>query len=79
MWRAAIDAKPDIVSITSFNEWGEGTQIEPAITPGPRFEGRENVSAYTYLDYEVSPYLYLEKTRTWSSQWTASATSVCPT
>jgi len=25
-----VAAKPDVVSITSFNEWGEGTQIEPA-------------------------------------------------
>lgn len=30
LWRAAIRAKPDGVTITSFNEWGEGTQIEPA-------------------------------------------------
>jgi glycoprotein endo-alpha-1,2-mannosidase len=29
-WNDAIRALPDIVSITSFNEWGEGTQIEPA-------------------------------------------------
>lgn len=29
-WEAAIDAGSDAVSITSFNEWGEGTQIEPA-------------------------------------------------
>src|SRR5262249_42859757 len=27
---APLAASPDIVSITSFNEWGEGTQIEPA-------------------------------------------------
>jgi hypothetical protein len=30
LWTAALAASPDIVSITSFNEWGEGTQIEPA-------------------------------------------------
>jgi hypothetical protein len=30
MWRAALDADADIVTITSYNEWGEGTQIEPA-------------------------------------------------
>ena len=30
LWAAVLAARPDIVSITSFNEWGEGTQIEPA-------------------------------------------------
>ncbi len=30
LWKAAIAAHPDGVTITSFNEWGEGTQIEPA-------------------------------------------------
>ena len=30
LWSAAIAAAPDIVTITSYNEWGEGTQIEPA-------------------------------------------------
>jgi len=30
LWRAALAAAPDVVTITSFNEWGEGTQIEPA-------------------------------------------------
>ena len=30
MWRTAIRAKPDLVTITSYNEWHEGTQIEPA-------------------------------------------------
>lgn len=30
MWTAALAANPDEVTITSFNEWHEGTQIEPA-------------------------------------------------
>jgi len=31
MWSAAIGAGATLVSITSYNEWGEGTQIEPAL------------------------------------------------
>ena len=30
LWSAALAAAPDTVSVTSYNEWGEGTQIEPA-------------------------------------------------
>src|SRR2546430_2244708 len=30
MWRAAVRADAVIVTVTSYNEWGEGTQIEPA-------------------------------------------------
>jgi hypothetical protein len=30
MWQAAVRASPDVVTITSYNEWHEGTQIEPA-------------------------------------------------
>jgi hypothetical protein len=37
MWNAAIRARPDLVTVTSYNEWGEGTQIEPA-TPEPGYE-----------------------------------------
>ena len=36
MWQSALRATPDLVTITSYNEWHEGTQIEPArVAPGP--------------------------------------------
>lgn len=30
MWSEAVRAHPDVVTVTSYNEWGEGTQIEAA-------------------------------------------------
>ena len=41
MWKTAIRAEADIVTITSYNEWQEGTQIEPArVALGmPSYEG----------------------------------------
>jgi hypothetical protein len=61
-WERALDVgvEPALVTITSFNEWHEGTQIEPAaegVTSGP---------GHTYEDYGTLPpdgYLTL------TSQW----------
>ncbi|CAI5769846.1 glycoprotein endo-alpha-1,2-mannosidase [Podarcis lilfordi] len=59
---AALLVRPEIISITSFNEWHEGTQIEKAI---PKRTGKT-----IYLDYQPhKPNIYLELTRKWSEKY----------
>lgn len=54
-WKVALAAKPSFISITSFNEWHEGTQIEPAIP------------FRKYKDYlPKDPEYYLRKTFEWA-------------
>ena len=36
-WQAALDARPDWILITSFNEWHEGSEIEPSKELGDRY------------------------------------------
>jgi glycoprotein endo-alpha-1,2-mannosidase len=62
MWRAALDARADIVTITSYNEWGEGTQIEPA-GRGGRYESYDG--AYG-LRGRVAQQAYLKRTAYWT-------------
>lgn len=58
MWSAALGAAPELVGITSFNEWHEGTQIEPAVP--------KNIPGFTYLDYQPLPAdYYLSRTAHW--------------
>jgi glycoprotein endo-alpha-1,2-mannosidase len=67
MWRTAIAAGADRVTITSFNEWHEGTQIEPAAMAGRH-------GAFRYLGYNgaygmrgaSAENAYLDRTRYWS-------------
>lgn len=57
-WRAALSSQPSVISITSFNEWHEGTQIEPAEP--------KKTDLFNYFDYEPEgPYFYLNLTSYW--------------
>jgi serine/threonine-protein kinase len=52
-WEAALEAsiEPSMVTITSFNEWHEGTQIEPAQV------GTQDSNGQAYEDYGDTDYL----------------------
>jgi hypothetical protein len=67
MWHAALAGGADRVTITSFNEWQEGTQIEPAIAL--RLDG------YRYVSYDgawgrhgpAAETAYLDRTAYWAN------------
>jgi hypothetical protein len=64
MWKTALCAKADVVTITSYNEWQEGTQIEPAQSQVdvPGYEGawgRRGLGAQR---------AYLDATARWTEQ-----------
>jgi glycoprotein endo-alpha-1,2-mannosidase len=57
-FKAALDSGASLISITSYNEWHEGTQIEPA-TP-------KRISDFKYQDYSpLPPDYYLKRTAYW--------------
>ena len=62
MWRGAVKAGADLVTITSYNEWHEGTQIEPARG------GRRGYKCYDGawgLHGRVAENAYLDRTAHW--------------
>ncbi len=80
MWQAALASGADRVTITSYNEWHEGTQVEPARRPGPR-GARGSSLVPSYQSYEGAYGLsgreaeqaYLRRTRLWALAYRATA------
>ena len=65
MWAAALRAGADRVTITSYNEWSEGTQIEPA-GHGGRYESYDG----TYgLHGRAAQRAYINRTAYWTSRF----------
>ena len=62
MYKAAIESGASYISITSFNEWHEGTQIEPAVS--------KKCDAFEYLDYKpLADDYYLIRTAYWVDEF----------
>jgi glycoprotein endo-alpha-1,2-mannosidase len=62
MWRGAVRARADLVTITSYNEWHEGTQIEPARQRRRGYESYDGAWGLHGLDAETA---YLDRTAYW--------------
>lgn len=60
---AACRTRPQIISITSYNEWHEGTQIEPSAA--------HTTPVRTYPGFDQGPDQYLDQTRDWVARFKA--------
>jgi len=65
LWTAALAAKPDMVTITSYNEWGEGTQIEAAAA----HHGYRNYDGAWGLIGAAAQTAYLTRTAYWTGRF----------
>ncbi|PWU13485.1 MAG: hypothetical protein C5B50_19175 [Verrucomicrobia bacterium] len=52
LWDEAIKAKPDWVLITSWNEWHEGSEIEPSLEYGQKYLDLTRELAKKFFDQE---------------------------
>lgn len=62
MWQGAVRARADVVTITSYNEWHEGTQIEPARAARRGYEGYDGAWGLRGRAAETA---YLDRTAYW--------------
>jgi hypothetical protein len=72
MWRAALGARADVVTITSYNEWAEGTQIEPAAWR-PTRPGYLTYDGAYGLRGRASERAYLTRTAHWTRRLAAAS------
>ena len=80
MWAGAIAAAPEIVTITSYNEWHEGTQIEPAkpfCIPNQGTCYADYTGDFGLADPQAQQG-YLMRTATWSSSYRSTRTPGLP-
>ncbi len=69
MWQSAIQSDADGVTITSYNEWHEGTQIEPARASSPGVAASSSFETYDGawgLRGRAAQTAYLQRTAFWS-------------
>ncbi len=66
MWRGAIRAEADVVTITSYNEWHEGTQIEAAKNVGKPYASYEGAYGLTGRPAQRA---YLDRTSMWVKRY----------
>ena len=66
MWRGAVRGRASIVTITSYNEWHEGTQIEPARAVGEPYASYDGAYGLVGLPAQRA---YLDRTAMWVGRY----------